>query len=172
MTLTIPANDHGQIRIFALDFVPPQALADKTDAGLAGAFGVVLNSDFVDVVDVAALGDMELASYIRQGYDLHADPADVTALAAIKGWAILVMSRATAEQDVTLTLSPGIRHVTTIGSQTVLNPQTPLETDAAKGVLTPATKAPKSDARISGMVATFALVLLFALVGLMIVIAG
>jgi len=49
MTLTIPANDHGQIRIFALDMVPPDALKDKTPAGIAGAFGVLLNLALIHI---------------------------------------------------------------------------------------------------------------------------
>lgn len=171
MTVTIPANDHGQLRVFALDMAAPQELRDKTDAGLAGVFGAVLNSDYVDVLDVAALGDMDLISYIRQGYDLHPDEADTIALSGISGWAILVMSRATAEQEVTLTLSPGIHHVTTIGTPMTLTAQTPLESESAKGVLTQTTKAPMSDGRIGGMVATLALLVLFALVGLMIWVA-
>ena len=172
MTLTIPANDHGQLRVFALDGAPPQALRDKTDAGLAAAFGAVLNGDYVDVLDVAALGEMTLTDYIKQGYDLHPDDADRTALAGITDWAILIMSRATGEEAVTLSLAPGIHHVTTIGTPMTLAPQAPLESAAAEGLLTPPTKPAMSDARIGGMIATLALVVLFVLVGLMIWIAG
>jgi len=170
--LTIPAHDHGQIRIFALDMVPPEPLKDKTTEGLAGAFGVLLNPDFVDVIDTAALGEMSLSAYVRQGYDFEPDAADDAALGALKGWVIFVMSRATAGAETTLDLSPGIRHVTTIGTPLTLTAPDPLESDAATGVLTPQTKQPMSDARMGGMVATIALLVLFLLVALMIWVAG
>jgi len=125
MTLTIPANDHGQLRIFALDFAPPADLRDKTAEGIAGAFGVLLNPDFVDVVDVAALGDLSLPEYIKQGYDFEPDAADVAALNAATGWVILVMSRASAGAETTLDLTSGLRHVTTIGTSMALMPPTP-----------------------------------------------
>lgn len=172
MTLTIPANDHGQLRLFALDIAPPLALRDKTPEGIAGAFGVLLNPDYVDVVDVAALGDMSLGTYIKQGYDFTPDAADQLAIAALSGWVIIVMSRATDGAETTLDLTPGLRHVTTIGTPLALVPPTPLDSEAAKGVLTPQTKPAKTDARIGGMVATVALLVLFALTGLMIWIAG
>lgn len=172
MTLTIPANDYGQIRIFALDMVPPSALKDKTPQGLAGAFGVLLNADFVDVVDTAALGEMTLVDYIRQGYDFETDAADQLALADVSGWVIFVMSRATEGAEATLDLSPGIRHVTTIGTPLTLNAPATLESDAADGILTPRTKKPMSDARMGGMVATAALLVLFLLVAIMIWVAG
>jgi hypothetical protein len=46
-----------------------------------------------------------------------------------------------------------------------------LDTDAAKAML-PQPKPPKSDARMSGMVATAALLVMFLLVAIMIWIAG
>lgn len=172
MTLTIPANDHGQIRIFTLDMDPPTALKDKQPEGIAGAFGVLLNPDYVDVLDVAALGEMSLTDYIEQGYDVQPDAADKTALAGLKGWVVLVMSRATDGAETTLDLTPGLHHVTTIGIPLTLTAPNPLDSDAAKGVLTPTTKKPMSDARMGGMVATAALLILFALTALMIWVAG
>ena len=172
MSLTIPAHDHGQLRVFALDFAPPDALKLKTTEGLAGSFGVILNPAYVDVIDIAALGEMSLKDYVKQGYDFDLDPADTAALSELQGWVVIVMSRATAGAETTLDLTPGLRHVTTIGTQMTLNPQAPLESDAAKGVLTPPTKKPMSDARIGGMIATLALLVLFALVAVMIWVAG
>jgi len=123
-------------------------------------------------VDTAALGEMSLEDYIRQGYDFDPDAADKAALADITGWVIFVMSRATDGAETTLDLSPGIRHITTIGTPMTLTAEAPLQSDAATGVLTPPTKKPMSDARMGGMVATAALLVLFLLTGLMIWIAG
>ncbi|SEW38910.1 hypothetical protein SAMN04488515_2528 [Cognatiyoonia koreensis] len=172
MTVTIPANDFGQLRIFALDFAPPEALKEKTAEGIAGAFGVLLNPDYIDVIDTAALSDLTLADYIRQGYDFQPDAADLVALDSLSGWIIIVMSRATDGAGTTLDLAPGLRHVTTIGTPLAMSAPVSMDTDSAKGVLTPTTKVPMSDARIGGMVATLALLVLFVLVALMIFIAG
>lgn len=173
MTLTIPANDHGQLRIFSLDFPPPDALRDKTIEGLAGAFGATLNPDFVDVIDLAALDDMSLIAYLKAGYDLTPDAVDHAALSGLSGWVVLVMSTAFGEDAITLNLTSGLTHITTLGDAASLTALDPLTSDAAKGVATPPTPKPaKSDARIGGMVATVALLMMFALVGIMIWIGG
>ena len=167
MILTIPASDHGQIRVFACDTtVTPETLPDL--------FGAQLDPTYVDIVQIADLGDMTLTDYIAQGYDLTPDAADKAAVNAVSGTAILVLSRATEGREVTLTLAPGpgLRHVTTYSPDIRLAPPVNLPHDSAKGIIGDApAKAPKSDARIGGMVATLALIVMFALVGLMIWVA-
>ena len=164
-TLTIPANDHGQIRIFATD-------THASVTGLSAMFGTDLDPTYVDIVKIADLGDMILTDYIAQGYDLTPDAADKAAVNAVTGTAILVLSRATEGREVTLTLAPGLRHVTTYSPDTRLEPPVNLPHDSAKGIIGDApAKAPKSDARIGGMVATIALIVMFALVGLMVWVA-
>ena len=165
MTLTIPANDHGQIRVFASDMpVTPETLSDL--------FGARLDATYVDIVRIADLGDLTLTDYITQGYDLIPDAADKAAVNAITGTAILVLSRATEGREVTLTLAPGVRHVTSYSPDIRLAPPVDLPHESAKGIIGDApAKAPKSDARIGGMVATIALIVMFALVGLMVWVA-
>jgi len=173
MTLTIPANDHDKIRVFALSSKPSEDIQKLEPNAIAALFGYdALNLDFVDVVDIEATDDLGLIGLIEQGYDIIPDIADKAALAPLKGWVILIMSRATFGAEAVLTLDPALTHVTTLGDKASLTVHDAIETDSAKGTLESPVKQPKSDARIGGMVATYALLLMFALVGLMIWIAG
>ena len=173
MTLTIPADDHGQIRVFATDADLPPEVIEKTPRGLEYLFEAELNPDFVDIVRIADLGGMALSAYIAEGYDMAPDLVDKAAVDAITGYAVLVLSRATGEVETTLTPADGLRHVTTYSPVAKITPPEPLPDASAKGILEPKpTKPPKSDARMSGMVATYALLAMFALVGLMIWVGG
>lgn len=173
MTLTIPADDHGQIRVFATDADLPAEVIEKTPRGLEYLFEAELNPDFVDIVRIADLGGMALSAYIAEGYDMAPDLVDKAAVDAITGYAVLVLSRATGEVETTLTPADGLRHVTTYSPVAKITPPEPLPDASAKGILEPTpTKPPKSDARMSGMVATYALLAMFALVGLMIWVGG
>lgn len=173
MTLTIPANDHGQLRVFATDMDLPADAAGKTPQGLAQLFGADLNPDFVDIVRIDDLDGMQLSAYIDQGYDMAPDLVDKAAVDTITGTAILVLSRATNAVETKLTLAEGLRHVTTYSPAVQIITPEKLPDASARGILSdPPVKAPKSDARMSGMVATYALLVMFALVGLMIWVAG
>ncbi len=169
MTLTIPENDFGNIRVFSLADDPGKEVRENEPDALNALFGTTaLNTDYVDVVDIAALDDLGLIGLLQQGYDVTPDVADARVLESLSGWAILIMSRATTGAEVTLTYAKGVTHVTTLGDKASLNPLPPLDTEAAKGALDTNAKPPKSDARVGGMVATLVLLFLFALVGLMI----
>jgi len=172
MIVNIPANDFGQLRIFALDIEPPKELWDKAPEGIAGAFGVLLNPDYIDVLKVSDLAPMSLGQYIQQGYDITPDPADSAVFEKLTGWIIIVMSRATDRAETVLDLAPELKHVTTVADPSTFEPVEPIRSASADGIITPKTKTPMSDARMGGMVATAALVLLFAVVGVMIWIAG
>lgn len=167
--LSIPANDHGQIRVFATD----QTITDPNTDTLEQLFGAPLDMTFVDVVRIADLGGMTLTDYIAQGYDMTPDAVDKRAVNTITGTAILILSRATAGQATTLTLAPGVRQVTTYSRDVQITAPASLPDKSAKGIIgdMPA-KSPKSDARIGGIVATIALIVMFALVGLMVWVAG
>ena len=68
---------------------------------------------------------------------------------------------------------PEMSHVTTIGEGAALTVDAPLRSEAAEGVLDePPQPKRMSDARQSGMVATVALLIMFALVALMVWIGG
>ncbi|KQI68242.1 hypothetical protein AN189_10440 [Loktanella sp. 3ANDIMAR09] len=173
MTLTIPDDDHGQIRIFAVTPPADPALLEADPAAIAKALGTdALNLDFVDVIDTRNLAGLSLLDYLHQGYDVPSDLADDAALRDISGPVILVMSRASWGQKVTLNPAPGVRHVTTLGEPARLRPPvSPIASAGATGAIPPG-KAPPSNAAMSGRVATLALLVLFALVAVMIWVAS
>ena len=173
MTLTIPADDYGQIRVFATDADLPVDVIEKKPCGLEYLFEADLNPDFIDIVRIKDLGDMTLSAYIAEGYDMASDLVDKASVNGITGHAILVLSRASGGIETTLTLADGLRHVSTYSSTAKIVAPEPLKSYAAAGTLDPnPTKPPKSNARMSGMVAMYALLAMFALVGLMIWVGG
>ena len=174
MSITIPADDYGQIRVFSMPAPLPPDLAQKDTAALRALFGVEgLNPDFVDVIDPRDLAPMGLADYLRQGYDVEPDAADTAALQGLSDRiVVLLMSRATTGDEVTLSLASDVRHETTLSTAAALAVPQAMRSDAARGVVgDPPQKAP-SDGAISGRVAMIALLVLFAVVGLMIWVAA
>lgn len=172
MSIEIPADDFGAIRVFQLKGNLP-AGADNTDENLAALFGTKgLDSTFVDIIKIDDLSAMSLSDYIFQGYDVTLPAHDLPAVNRIEGYAILILSRASGGRLTTLTPASGVRHVTTYIPETQIEVIEPLRSDSAAGKLEQGqSKAPKSDARIGGMVATVALLVMFLLVVLMIWIA-
>lgn len=172
MTVTIPANDHGQIRIFSVPTPAPAGLEEKTPAALQSLFGTdALDTDFIDVVDTRQLAGLSLLDYLHQGYDIPADAADNQALRDVRGVLVLIMSRATGGVATTLTLAPGVTHITTTGDPARLRIPTNTPTASAKGTV-PGGKPAPSQAAMSGRIATIALIVMFLLVVLMIWVAS
>ncbi len=174
MTIQIPENDFGQIRVFATDGPLPKPVLDKTPDGLRQLLGTdALDPTFIDIVKVDDLGPMQLSDYITQGYDMLTADHDLAAVNGIEGFAILILSSAARGQAVTLKPADGVRHITTYVPDARLTPVEPLTAKSAEGVIgDPPAKPAKSDARIGGMIAMYALIAMFLLVGLMIWVAG
>jgi hypothetical protein len=174
MTVQIPANDHGTIYVFEVVGSPPAGFDDKTDAAMMAVFGpVVLNTDYVDVITPGVLTDMTLPQFITHGYDMPVADDVAEDLRGLIGTAVLVMSAAFGGQQATLDLPENTRFVTALREKPAINVIDPLHTASSDGTLdTKPAKPPKSNARISGMVATYALLAMFALVGLMIWVGG
>lgn len=173
MTLTIPDTDHGKIRVFSVAD-PVKGLVETEIEALVATFGnAPLNPDFVDVIELDELEDMTFLDYLSEGYDIEPDDADIAALSDLGGTIVLIMSRAHEGMEVTFALASGVRHVTTLGRGARMTVAASLDAEAAQGLLNvPAGKAPKSDARIGGMVATAALLVMFLLVGVMVWVGG
>jgi hypothetical protein len=173
MTLTIPADDHGLIRVFKVTDPAPDGLAERTAEAMMALFGTdALDVTYVDVVDTRELSGLSLLDYLHQGYDFPSEAAADTALRNLRGLIVLIMSRASAEQSVTLTLAPQVTHITTTGEPARLRaPTAPLKSKATTGTVTGG-KAKPSNAAMSGRVATIALLIMFALVALMIWVAS
>lgn len=174
MTLHIPANDHGAIYVFELTGPPPADLAEKTDAALMAILGpIVVNTDYVDTITPGMLTDMTLPQLIKHGYDMSIDDDVADELRGLIGTTVLVMSAAFGGQEVDLELPDSVSLVATLREVPAIKVNGPLTSASAAGTLAPKpTKPPKSNARMSGMVATYALLAMFALVGLMIWVGG
>ena len=173
----VPANERGQLRVFALamteaevdDLRAPQLPPASVNAA---AIAKLLGTSFIDPqhVDlfhtdtIAALG---LSAYLIEGCTIPDTQimANKPQLDSYRGPVLIVRSPAFGAK--TATLQP-IAKVTLLGSFTEEVPSIrfePLPDASAKGILTPNTKPPKSDARIGGMVATVVLILMFIFVG-------
>ena len=174
MTLDIPANDHGAIYVLEIAGDMPAGLADKTDAAMMALLGpIVVNTDYVDVIDPSAMSDMTVPQLIESGYDMLVADDIAEDINGCTGTIVLVMSAAFGGQATELNLPDHVRHVATLRETPAIVVTDPLSTESAEGNLSTApTKPPKSDARMSGMVATYALLAMFALVGLMIWVGG
>lgn len=172
--LTIPNTDHGKIRVFSVSGAAADLFTNKIE-GLVACFGSApLNPDFVDIIKLDDLGEMTLIDYINEGYDVELDAADRAALSKTDNIVVLIMSRAHEGAEVELVLGDSVRHLTTLGRGARMTVAASLESDAATGVTSgpQGGKPPKSDARIGGMVATLALLIMFALVAVMVWVGG
>jgi hypothetical protein len=179
MTDTITADDHGKVRIFQLD---PKLAIEIGDTGnydrLERALGTkIMNKEDVQIVAEMALNDLGLAQFLMMGHGIaEADiKPQMATLNALKGSVAIVRSGAFG--GVAFTLRPDseaklIAAFTEEGA--ALAPLVPLTSEGSAGILAPEApaKKPKSDARIGGMVATVALLLMGLLVWLMIWIAS
>ncbi len=162
--LTLRAGERGMLRLFALDLPRAQAEALRGNAAaLARLFGVAaLDADGVEVLDLADLDELGLALYLTEGEGL--DPSEIAPqqaeIDALTGHALILHSSAARGQALQLVPDPALR---LIGAYVILNPPVlfePLPRGGAEGTLAPPARAPKSDARIGGMVATVVLLFL------------
>ncbi|MDO6590804.1 hypothetical protein DS901_10415 [Loktanella sp. D2R18] len=177
-----PARAHEKVVwVFAID-LPAEEIAnfkeekysddDAPISPLVAALGLAhIDTDFIEVFDTETIRDYGFAKYLTDANGMN--PAQVNPetamLAAITGHVLLVFSDALKDQ--TLAPKAPLRFVGRYSASPSIHPVQKIETEAAKGVL-PQPQPPKSDARMSGMVATAALVVMFLIVAMMIWIAG
>lgn len=177
---TIPMGHHDMAWLFGLDLDRAGAdglLATASDpnGALAQALGLPLASaDHIDVIDIGAISVFGLPRYLTEAVGLS--DAQVTAqsdmLSRLTGLVLLVRSRALGDGPGRFTPNAPLRLLARFGTDTTIHPLTPLRSSGATGVIEPGGKAPKSDARIGGMVATVALLVAGLLVALMVWISG
>jgi hypothetical protein len=186
--IAIPPNERHTLRVFALDMTLAEvtALRDadavltpgqvippmRADAAqrLLGAPVDLTQGDVFHTDDIAAIG---LAAYLIEGNAVAEAQiaADADMLDAYQGYILAIRSQAFGGQTATLTPAPQLRLIGTYTEDTSPIRFEPLPSQAAKGVLVGG-RAPMSDARIGGMIATFVLVFLAVLTTLMTWIAG
>ena len=179
--ITVPAAEAGLVRVFALSLQAAEAQhlkdnprAESGPTPQEDALGATaLNSTHVEVFALADLGDMSLPDYLAEGPGVARDAleADRAKLSALEGWVMIVYSSAFGGAAQQLTPAPALTLIGTYPQEGVdWSDQVDLSTTSAlpyQEDAAPARKKP-SDAAMSGRIATAALLVLFALVGLMV----
>ena len=188
MTLPIPPNERHTLRVFALDMTPTEvALLRDTDAPLppgqiipplradaaARLLGVAVDVTQIDLFhsdDIAAIG---LAAYLIEGNSIAQAQiaADAGMLDICQGYLLTIRSQAFGGQAAVLSPDPRLRLLGTYAEDVPPVRFDPLPTPSATGVLGGGRPA-MSDARMGGMVATVALILMFGLTAFVIWFAG
>ena len=178
MSLTVPAGEHGKIRIFRISEPLFHALETAEDfAPLEKALGVIIaEPQDVQLIAADSLRGLGLAPFLAMGYGVSSADLDaaIGMQDATEDSFVVFRSGAFGGAAVTLTQGPDAELVAIFNEDGPDAPSlTPLTSESAAGVVEPAQSKPtKSNARISGMVATIALLVLFALVAVMIWVAG
>nr|WP_321511876.1 hypothetical protein [uncultured Celeribacter sp.] len=145
---------------------------DLSDWPLAAALGVhpAPDADFIEVFDPTALDGYGFARYLSEanGMDIGEDAAR---LDAITDPVVLVFSQALENGQSHFAPSAPLHFAGRYSLPYELPPVIGIDTDSAKGQL-PQGKPPKSQARISGMVATVVLIFLAIFVAAFVWVGG
>ncbi len=177
----VKASEHGVLRVFHLSYAVSMEIGHMgTLDGLAKALGVErLEERDVQVVALGEIREMGLSEFLKLGYGI--DEAELApqraALDGLEGKVAVLRSGAFGGQDVQLAAENGTRLVATLHEggppprQLVQAERTPASAKGSLGVPDSAKGRP-SDAAMSGRVAIAALLVLFALVAIMVWVAG
>ncbi|NSX56492.1 hypothetical protein [Parasulfitobacter algicola] len=174
--INVSTNETGIIRLYDITLPDTQAKA-LTATDVQQALGVDrLNGDYIDIFPISTLQGVGLLGYMIDGLGIAADDlvADKDRIDQITGYVVVILSRAFGGQTVTLRPDASLQLIGTYSEAQSKTAPVDLQAETAqpKQADTPPSKKPKSNAAISGMVATVALLVMFALVGLMIWIGG
>ena len=183
-TTNVPAHEHGVIRLYAVDLPHDQIAAFNTTSNLddghanwplKDALGAThLDKKFVEVFPIGDLDGLGLAGYLTIGNDVPVDQVEQMRhqLSQLNGHVLLVFSSAFGDQAQTINPKSPIRHIATFFTQGTPVAFEPLPDESAQlgtgnDDIKPAKKKP-SEAAMSGRIATYALLFMFALTGLII----
>ena len=185
--LSFHSSDPRTVWVFALDvpskqaaeaFMPrtPMMTADgkgRMDWPVRDSLGVhPLDPNGLELTDLKKLREYGFARYLADANGMPEDKVmpDAAMLDALEGFALLVFSSALTGSDAQLAPKAPLRHIATYRERDPAPDMAPLPSEAAKGAPLPNKKP--SDAAMSGRFAMLALLVLFALTGLMIWVAG
>ena len=160
--MQIKANEHGVVRLFAIDLPTLEAREFDADALGAALGGVPLDAEQVDLIALNDLDDLGLDGYLIHG--IGVTKSEVVQLRpqikALKGHVALIRSAAFGGMPVTLRPSAPIRWVATFGEVPIDLTSKPLHSAAAKGILSGKTPiaTPQSGKLPIWMLATFILI--------------
>ncbi|MFQ6551254.1 hypothetical protein AAD018_002795 [Aestuariibius insulae] len=176
--LTISAHIHDSVHVFALN-LPPEQVPAFVEAGqdrwpLKEALGAeALDPAGVDVIRVEDLTGVGLPGYLIEGSGMDPDAieADRARLAALSGHVVLIHASAFEGTAQTLLPGPELTFIARYSGPGGSFVSEPLRSASAEGQISGTAEAPPSEAKMSGRVATIALLVLFVLVALMIWVA-
>lgn len=180
MSHQIASNEFGKVRVFQLSFTIETDIGIQADyARLEQALGAkIVTLNDVQIVSDDALHELGLAQFLMMGHGIANDDIAPHSqiLNGLTGPFAIIRSGAFGPESITLRADGEAKLVATFAEERAAPPPlTPLTSDSTDGAMPPAqptSKPPKSDARIGGMVATVALILMGLLVWLMIWIGG
>ena len=167
---TIKTSERGAVRVFTTE-LEPEGDAAITAQNVHKLLGdnVTLVASKVEVFPSKVLEGMGLTHYLAEGYGIPAEDmvGKAAALDALKGLVILIPSSAFGGIDQVLEPSPALRFLGTFHEPKNALPKKMAETDAAKGLISPQSRAEansQSQVRFSWIIALGALVIAAALV--------
>lgn len=171
--MQIKANEHGLIRLFAVDIPPedPPAFNAQSAIGwpLQNALGAAqLNADFVECFDVSDLEELGLAGYMAQGLGIaEQDIAEARVqIDAIKGPVVIVLSK--AFDGIAQDLSPKapLKWIGTFQEDSPEVQFKPIASAAAKGSLSDTAPPKKTNPHLTLLAAIVALPFLVGVIAL------
>lgn len=172
---TIKANERGTVRVFTTELEPEgdAAITPQNVHRLLGD-GVTLIASKVEVFPSKVLEGMGLTSYLSEGYGIPTEDmaGKAAAIDALKGLVILAPSTAFGGIEQVLEPSPALRFIGAFHEPANALPKKMAETDAAKGIISPQSRADsnaQSQVRYSWLIALGALVIAAALVAFVVI---
>jgi hypothetical protein len=138
-TLTIPPDERGAVRIFAVDLPPEEARAFAADpTAVPRALGAPdLDPGHIDVFPVSRVAALGLSVFLAEGHGIppEALAGDAAKLDALDGYVAVVAAGAFGPAARTLTVAPPLRLVGTYRESIPPVSFSPLPTESATGVL-------------------------------------
>lgn len=161
----IPSGHQRMVWVFSVD-MSMEELDGLIGQGLADALGLWREPDnaHVESFEAATLNAYGLANYISEACGMTVDATQAAELDALHGTVLLIYSKALSPQEAAFDPDPPFTLVGRFGTAPAIPSMSSLPSASAAGLL-PQGKPPKSDARMSGMVATLVLLFLALFVG-------
>ncbi len=176
MSLDVKQGEHGLVRIFHLGYRVSMELQhfEAVDR-LATVLGVdSLSAEDVQIVDLSAVRDMGLTTLLVEGYGVSED--DITSqtdtLNALKGHVAILRSGAFDGAAVTLKSTDEARLIATLHEPRMSAPTPMPSYDSASGSSGGTGRKPISDKAMSGRIAMYALLAIFAFTALIVWLAS
>ncbi|SLN59284.1 hypothetical protein PEL8287_03203 [Roseovarius litorisediminis] len=176
--IAIKATEHGVVRVFTVDLPPSELEGFNTRNGswpLLEALGAdTLDASQIELFPLSDLAEMGLAGYLEEGLGIPKDQINELRpqLAAMKGAVLILRSPAFGGVEQVLAPRAPLRLVGTFTEENATVSFVPLPKASAQGQVGASGKKAPSNAAISGRIAMFALLVLFALVGVMVWVAS